>query len=363
MARLTSRWRWVVILAGVALLLALPAVVRAWPVDAADVPADQLAQRVLASADQPYQGYAETRGGLALPDFGSLSDQAELLGGSSRLRVWYAGPTAWRVDLLGPTGERDVYGDPEGTWEWSSNLQMAERLEVDTQLRLTKPADLLPPELGRRLIGGATPAELTAIDPVRVAGRSVPGLRITPASPLSTVGRVDIWVEPESGLALRVEVTAKGATTPSLESGFLDLSLSQPAAGLLSFEPPAGARVTRSAGDLVQRAETTIPILLPDTLAGLARSTERPSAVATYGEGFDAVAVLAVPSRFVDRLIRDVVPVTVRPWGGTAGLIETPLVNALLFSVDGQAYAVAGAVTVGELDRIGAEVAAGRTTS
>ena len=43
-----------------------------------------------------------------------------------------------------------------------------------------------------------------------------------------------------------------------------------------------------------------------------------------------------------------------RPWGGEAQVIETSLVNTMAFSSKGTGYVVSGAVTVAELDRIGA---------
>ena len=328
-ARFTRRWRWLVVLAGVALLLALPGLVKAWPVRAEAIPPAELRALALASVDQPYQGYAESRGGMGIPDIGSLADQAALLGGSSKLRVWYAGPTAWRVDELGLTGERDLYADDGSIWVWESQTQEARRSEVTTQLRLPRPTDLLPSELGRRLLADAEPDELSELGSVRVAGRAVPGVRVTPNSTTTTVDHVDVWVEPSTGLPVRVAVTARGVRPPILESGFLDLTLTAPDPARLVFEPPPAARVQGDSGglDLVQRAERTLPLLLPETLAGLRRGTERATAVATYGSGFDAVAVLAVSGRFVGRIVRDVAPPAPRPWGGDAGIVDTPLVN------------------------------------
>ncbi len=62
--------------------------------------------------------------------------------------------------------------------------------------RCPLPADLLPPSLGRRLLSEATDDELTRIGARRVGGRDALGLRLVPAEAASSVGRVDVWVEP-----------------------------------------------------------------------------------------------------------------------------------------------------------------------
>jgi hypothetical protein len=44
---------------------------------------------------------------------------------------------------------------------------------------------------------------VTAIAPRHIAGVDAAGLRINPTDPATTIGRVDIWADPETGLALQ----------------------------------------------------------------------------------------------------------------------------------------------------------------
>ena len=44
----------------------------------------------------------------------------------------------------------------------------------------------------------------------------------------TTVGHIDVWADPGTGLPVQVEVTGRGAATPVLVSRFLDLSLRAP---------------------------------------------------------------------------------------------------------------------------------------
>ena len=80
-------------------------------------------------------------------------------------------------------------------------------------LDLPAPPDLLPSALGRRLLSEATDDELSRIGARRVAGRDALGLRLTPADDASSVSRVDVWVDGDSGLPLQVEVFGEGRRT------------------------------------------------------------------------------------------------------------------------------------------------------
>jgi hypothetical protein len=350
---------------GTAVVAAVPAVVGAWPVRATAVEPDQLAATVLASTDRPYQGYVEARGSLGLPDLPGASTATGLLGGPSKIRVWRASSTAWRVDLLDPTGETDTYGDATGTWTWESSDRRVWRTEVVRDaVRLPQPADVVPAEVGRRLLTAATPSELQPLGAARVAGHDAPGVRIVPSSPVSTIDHVDLWADATTGVVLRVSVVSKGESTPAFESQFLDVSFDAPSHERVTFVRPAGARIRRGTGDLdlvqqLQRGDFGAGARLPATIAGLTRGSPA-AAIATFGDGFGVVAVMAVPSFFVDAAIPDTFPLTARPWGGEARLVETPLVNAMALTSGKLGYVVAGAVTTAELDRIAADINATR---
>ena len=315
---------------------------------------------MLASTGQPFAGYAETAGRLGLPDLGGADEALGLVGETSRMRVWQAGPYAWRVDLLRVAGELDTFGDERGNWTWDSNRRVAQRTEGSFQSRLPRPHDLLPPTLGWRLVQAAAPGELQPLRRARVAGRSVPGIRIVPSSAISTIAHIDVWADPSTGVPVRVVVVAEGSSRPVFSSQFLEVSLAPVAAQRVRFEPPRTARVDfdDDGDDPLERFEQRSPFVLPDEIAGLVRRTARPSAVATYGAGFTVVTVLAVPAFVVAERIPASVPRSDRPWGAPASVISTPLVNVMAFASAGVGYILSGAVTVAELDRVAAELVA-----
>src|SRR6266508_451806 len=179
-------WRWLVLLGAVALLAAVPAVVSALPVSAPSLPAAELLAKVRGSTATPYQGYAESRASLGLPDLPVVGRQTALLGAITRIRAWVASPTVWRVDELTASGERDLYQNESGTLEWDSGSNRVERTIGEPVVRFARAADLLPPELGRRLAAAApgrssSPASWTCGRPRRRHPRCASRSRPAPA--------------------------------------------------------------------------------------------------------------------------------------------------------------------------------------
>jgi hypothetical protein len=349
--RLRRSWRWFAVLAGVVCLAAIPAVVGALPARARDVPPADLAAAIAAST-HPYIGYADASGRLGLPELGDLNAAAGLLSNQTKIRVWWLEPAAWRVDLVTNTGETDVYGDGAGTWTWDSEARRVRRVDGTAPVRLPTAADVLPTALAQRLLAAAEPGELQPLDAARVAGRSLPGVRIVPASPASTIGYADIWADPDTGVAMRVRVVPRTTNVVGFETQFLDVSLSAPSRDRVTFRRPDNVRTGRPQTDIVRQVATASPVTLPDELAGLPRGPGQTGAVATYGSGFDVLGVVAVPGFAINQAIPSTIPLVDRPWGGKARIVSTSLVNAMAFEVDGIAYVLAGPVTVDELDRV-----------
>lgn len=346
------------VLAGVAVLVALPTVVRRWPVSAAELAPTELAARVATSVAQPYSGTVAARGGLGLPDLPTAQDRAELFGSATRLRTWYLHPDAWRVDTLDTVGERGTYRDRRGLLIWESARRLVRRIDDEPDLRLPRAADLVPPELARRLLAGTEPDELRPLAAARVAGRPAPGLRIVPRDPASSVARVDIWADAATGVALRVVVTPRASSVPVLETTFLDISLSAPDPDVVVLEaPPDAAQRREGADDPLAEIGRRSSIPLPATLAGLGRTSVQQVGVATYGDGLTSVTVAGVPGWVLGQLVPASLPLSERAWGGSARLLETPLLNAMAITRGGDGFVLAGAVSVGELDRIAAALA------
>jgi outer membrane lipoprotein-sorting protein len=342
----TRARRWVAVAGLVAVLSALPPLISALPAAKVAIAPLELLRAIRSSSSVPYRGLAESNAQLGLPDFEAAGRVTSLLGQKTRLRAWYRGPYGWRVDELSPVGEHGTYGDNGGIWVWDSGRRTATRVNGFPEVRFPRAADMLPPELARRLADGARPSEISGLPAKRVAGIDAAGLRITPSTPDTTVASVDIWADPRSGLPLRVEVGARGAVGTIVSSQFLEVSEEAPPPSVLVFHPPHDAFVSRVvAPDFAQVVATYSPFVLPGEVGARGRTT-RLRAAAVYGRGFDTIAVLALPEQYSpfshDELSR------LRPVGGpwTEGyLARTPLLNALLVEARSVLYMLGGAVT------------------
>jgi outer membrane lipoprotein-sorting protein len=345
--------RWSFVAAVVTGLVAAPAVVGAIPAADAPVPAAELRAAVLASQDVGFSGYAESAGGLALPVTEELTSVSDLLSDRTEMRVWWRGPDDHRVDVITAAGETSTRRDPAGTWTWEYERATATR-GLPTPLALPSAPDLLPPALGRRLLSEATDAELTRIAPRRVAGRDGLGLRLVPAEPASSVARVDLWVDPGSGLPLQVQVVQEGSTVPALDTRFLDLDVARPAAEVFAFSPPPGARIRegREAEVVLEAGRRIEPVLLPAELAGLPRRqlAGAPPGIGLYGRGVTLLAVAPVPVGLA-RELRGVLasaPGAVRDEAG-ARLAAGPVGLMLVESLGQGPYVLTGTVTLDAL--------------
>ena len=340
----TRAHRWTMVVAVAAAAALIPSALGLVPVSKAAVSAPSLLRRVLASAGVSYSGLAESSAGLSLPDVEGAGRLAAMFGEQTRMRVWYEGPTLWRVDELTPIGERDLYRDPYGTWYWDSGRRHATRTEGEGTVRFARPADLLPPELGRRLAAPASPAELSLLPTERIAGIDAAGLRITPAGDGTTLDHADLWADPASGLVVRVAITARGMKEPIISSSFLDLEQRRPASSITSFELPEDADAHFSeAPDFARAVDRYSPYVLPETIAG---ATKRAGAGAagTYGRRFSLIAVLVLPDRFFPEDRLSALPEVGGPWD-SARLAASPLLNALTVVDGGAAYVLGGTVT------------------
>lgn len=306
-----TRRRWLLAVGGIAALSAVPVLIGAWPVSVGEVAPAELRARIL-SADTPYSGYAESDGSLGLPDLPGVGDVAGLFGGRTHLRVWRLSDQRSRVDVLTSNGERGYYTVPGGAAAWDFERNNTTLLYGEPDLRLPRAADLVPPDLARRLLGGERgPEALQAIGPRRVAGVSVPGLRLVPSDPDTRIGRVDVWADPTTGVALEVQVSGRDGGPPSLTTRFLDLRQGAGAVSEAAVEVPFPASGEQAATQ-VERISDVIdrfaPAVLPSALLGrrgtgfLSGSDQgQASALQAYGQGFSMFAAAALPGRYGNR--------------------------------------------------------------
>jgi hypothetical protein len=349
---------------GAALLCGLPVIVGAWPVPASPLSAAALRARILRSADVPYQGYAESSVDLDLPSLPDLGDVSSLLDGITDQYAWYRSPGQWRADIITGTGESDTYQTSQGTFQWDYSANLLTHIVGAQPVRLPRAADLLPPALALRLLGFASSAaRISRLPSQRVAGVDAAGLRLVPDDPATTIGAVDIWADPASGLPVEVAIIGQGASQPILVARFLELSESRPSLAVVTPDPAPGVGITTTRLPDVSGILNGFGPPLPGQIAGMSR-VPAPSGladVAAYGTGFSRFAVLPLPYRVGQSALNaaeDAGAGGIRLSGGTGALIETPLLTVLLAQSQsgGPVYLFTGAVTPALLIRAGSDL-------
>jgi hypothetical protein len=353
--------RWTVVAALVAILLALPSLVGLLPAGKSSITAAQLLAKIKSSQAVAFSGYGEATGGLALPVTDQFNSIADLFGGTTQLRAWWQGPQSWRVDTVDLTGEQDLHTDPSGTWSWDYESNTASRqTTLNAAVRLPRADDLLAPTLARRLLSQAQPQEVTRLGNQRVAGHDATGLRLVPSDPHTTIARVDVWALASNGLALRVDVYAKGTSATTLTSTMLDVSTARPDTSIIAFTPPTGAKVrVERQTDIVTALDQFGRSTPPSTLAGLVRSTATAlGAVGVYGRGVTMLIALPLSPRLnssFQKQLGTAVGATTAPAGTT---LTVGPVNLLLTTTrpNGSAWLLVGTVDAATLTQAAGEV-------
>lgn len=360
--RRSAALRWLAVAVLAAAIGAIPSVVARWPTGVAAESAATLLQRVRASENLAYAGYVEASGALPLPTVGILRETTQLLGDDSRLRVWWAAPTRWRVDQLTATGENDSYRFGDDTVLWDSSRRQVTDTTASDGPHLPTPVDVLPPQLGRRLLAAASARDLRAGTVGRIAGHPAQELVVTPHDPRTLAGRIGVWVDLATGLPLRVTVVARGTAVPALTTGFAELTLRAPEAKALDFRAPPDAVYAEDAGpDIAQLADRYPPYALPDQVAGLPRRGDVHGGVGSYGTGFALVVVVPLTPGHAQTLVQrysGATPTHTRL--GDETVMTTPLLTGVLLAAPDRGYAVVGTVPLRVINAVLADLAGSR---
>ena len=358
--------RWSLVAGVAAVLLVVPTVVAGLPVRVASIEPARLAELIMKSVDRPYQGYAESSGRLGVPELPNLSQVSSLLTGTTRIRSWYDSPANWRFDVLSAFGgERGVYQTPYGEYIWDYGANLLTQVIGGQPVRLPRAGDVLPPDLARRVLGAAPGDPISALPARREAGVSAAGIRVRPADPDTSIGQVDIWADPNSGLPVRVEVSARGANQPVLVSRFVELTQERPAAEtLIPTKPPDSGFTVTTAPDIVQALGAADPVSFPASLAGRAQRTADLAGlpgVGLYGTGLSAFVVLPLPRNVAgsatDAARKAGASELTLP-GGTGVLLSVAPVSVVIerSTVARRSYLLAGLVIPSVLEKAAAEL-------
>jgi hypothetical protein len=235
----------------------------------------------------------------SLPGQAPQSDQPqerlfEAINGDHRIRYWNSADGI-RISELLPTAElsfiaRRSSGSAEA-WAWDSRSFTALHLgpaPVPGKGELPpSPAALFDPMQATRQVLAAI-APTTAISlapPAKVAGRDAYVLRIEPRTAETLIGRIEVSVDAERRIPLRVAVFARGAGKAALSLGYTSIRFGTVDPSVFTFEPPPGAKVTQVRPPSADHAAT-----------GASGAPENPSEyVRTFGTAWTTVVAYRLP--------------------------------------------------------------------
>jgi outer membrane lipoprotein-sorting protein len=298
-----------------------------------------------AESGRPISGSVTTHVDLGLPDIptsmsGSPSGSGvESVIGDQWFKVW-SSPDGLRVSQLLPFAERVFVGSPTDVWTWNSDQDLAVHTSVDASTRRAVSRNLTsalgdPARLADELLRATSGvADVSVSAPQDVAGRATYTLRLTPTSTATKIGRVDVSIDAETRLPLRVQVFPRGSAAPAIEAGFSSVDFGPIDPSMFTFAPPPGATVKQA--DLAPPSDAGTP-----DGAG-----EHPSGVdqpRLLGNGFGTV--VAVPVSNPPQELDSILP------------FEGPLGSAEIVRAGGTMWLLAGAVGLQDLNAASTKLA------
>ncbi len=257
------------------------------PPNLPEVSAPELvASSLLAIADRtPISGWVQTKVDLGLPDI-----PASLGGGGvgpldvflrdNTFRVWRSADGS-RIAQILPTSERDVVTTRTDVWLWDSDRFTAWHATAPRPGQAPALPSLgdLTSMVGQVLRTAGPYATVSTGVPVVVAGRDAYTVVLTPTDPTTLVGNVDVAIDAETRLPLRMQVIPKGSVDPALEAAFTSVDFGPIDPSMFAFTPPSGATV-KELGSTPRHGPS-------DT------SPPRPE-VRTFGQGFGTIVAVRV---------------------------------------------------------------------
>jgi outer membrane lipoprotein-sorting protein len=255
--KLSRRARWAVpvgalVVTGAVMAGSLISVAQASPGLPPRTPAQLLVQAG-DSVTPPLTGTVVETASFGLPSLPGTSDPtsvASLLTGSHTVKVWYASPRHFRLAVPAPLSETDLIADGSTAWEWesSANTVTEYTLPAHSTAPVTAPttAPLTPQQAAQQVLAAVGKTTTVSTDSnVTVAGQPAYELVLAPKDSRSLVGQVQIAIDGHNGVPLRLQVYARGASSPAFQVGYTSIQFATPAAADLTFSPPPGATVTK----------------------------------------------------------------------------------------------------------------------
>jgi outer membrane lipoprotein-sorting protein len=260
--------------------------------------------------------------------------------------VWYASPGHFRLAVPQSLSESDVIRDGRTAWLWQSTLNKVTKFTLPAHAPAKGSGSVpqqpvTPQQAAQQVLAAVGPTTTVRVDSnVTVAGQAAYALVLAPKDARSLVGQVQIDVDGHNGVPLRLQVFARGSSSPAFQVGYTDIAFVKPAAADLSFSPPPGATVTQvNLSDHPAGAKAHARPDVTTTGSGWLTVLELPSSELTSGAGPGSGHSPGDDQAVLRTLLAAATPVH-GAWG-SGQLLRTSLVSVLITD---QGHAFVGAV-------------------
>ena len=217
-------------------------------------PAQLLASISTDAKVPPMTGTVVETASLGLPQLpqtaGNPTSMTSLLTGSHTMKVYYQDSKHYRLAIPQPSSETDIIANGSTVWLWQSasdsvtEFTGADQASAKKAVPQVTQTPLTPQQAADQVLAKVGATTLVSVQAnVMVAGEPSYQLVLAPKDSRSLVGKVVIAVDGKYGVPLRVQLYAKGASSPAFQVGYTALQWVTPAPSNFSFTPPKGASV------------------------------------------------------------------------------------------------------------------------
>jgi len=198
-----------------------------------------------------------------LPQVGNPTSLTSLLTGSHTIKVYWQDGTHFRLAMPSTLSETDLIRNGTTGWLWESEsntvtkFSLADKPPTGSSADKARAAKLRKAAAQAEANAPQTPQQaaadaLAVVGPttvvsvqstLTVAGEPAYQLVLAPKDSRSTIGSVRIAIDGKTSVPLRVQVFAKGASSPAFQVGYTDIEYVTPDPANFNFTPPPGATI------------------------------------------------------------------------------------------------------------------------
>ncbi|MGA4850596.1 LolA family protein [Streptomyces sp. G5(2025)] len=264
----------------------VPALASSGDPDLPKVTAQELIEKIAASDTQQLSGNVKISTDLGLPSMGGMaggfagggggggggggdgadrgeggggsaadpqSKLMELASGTHTLRVAADGPDKQKVSILEDAAEYSLIHNGDEVWAYdsaSNEAYHAKGFQVSGDKGEAEPpkgGPATPKEFAEQALKAVDDTTSVKVDgTAQVAGRDAYRLVVEPKQSGSTVGRITVAVDAETGTPLKFTLTPASGGAAVIDTGFTKVDFGKPSASTFDFAPPKGAKVTEA---------------------------------------------------------------------------------------------------------------------